>query len=268
MSGPQLQNGPTREEIQQADDALRLAMELIAAGNPEGYLLRARAYAVKHEWREGIHAYSQAMKHALRSEYLPYARDLQIMLDHQMPLPRIKEQMGSGSTTTMRRPIPSDDRLVSQEAPAPRVVRREPPAPQPVIQERTVTRTETRTVSERGSLEEMVETLVLTQQPEPMKRPDLDRAERAFVLGQRLYFTGEYFEAEKAFHDAVRCDHADARHWYFLGLAQFAQGKSADAAFKKGGELEARGLPNSREVGLALEGINGPGRKALQSHRP
>lgn len=95
-----------------------------------------------------------------------------------------------------------------------------------------------------------------------------DRAAELFALGVNAYASGRLPAAEAALDEATRLDGTDARVWYFLGLARFAQGKPADAAFRKGGELETRGLPNSRDVGLALEGVFGPARAALSAHRP
>ena len=95
-----------------------------------------------------------------------------------------------------------------------------------------------------------------------------DRAADLFAAGVTAYIAGRHSAAEAALDEATKLDGTDARVWYFLGLAQFAQGKPADAAFRKGGELEARGLPNGREVGLALEGVYGPARKALSAFRP
>src|SRR5262249_52488677 len=71
----------TAEQRQQAEEALRQGEQLLASGDPEGYFLRARAYALKGEWRKGLEAYAQAMKHALLPEYLQYARDLQYLAD-------------------------------------------------------------------------------------------------------------------------------------------------------------------------------------------
>jgi hypothetical protein len=47
------------------------------------------------------------------------------------------------------------------------------------------------------------------------------------------------------------------------------QGKrEADEAFKKGADLEARGMPNRRLVTSALERVQGPARQVLAAYRP
>jgi tetratricopeptide (TPR) repeat protein len=95
-----------------------------------------------------------------------------------------------------------------------------------------------------------------------------DQARSLFTAGMSAYSSRRFDAAEAAFEQATRVDGTDALMWYFLGLAQFQQGKVPDAAFRKGGELEARGLPNSRVVGDSLEGVYGPARKALSAFRP
>jgi hypothetical protein len=96
------------------------------------------------------------------------------------------------------------------------------------------------------------------------------RATQSYSRGVELYFAGRYADAESAFAAAARDDATDARYWYFLGLSQFVEGKreSADAAFKRGAELEARNQPSARVLNAALERVQGAARQALNAHRP
>ena len=54
------------------------------------------------------------------------------------------------------------------------------------------------------------------------------------------------------------------------GLAQLAQGQTDAAAqsFGAGSALERRNKPNVRDIGDALERIQGPARKELAKYRP
>ncbi len=82
------------------------------------------------------------------------------------------------------------------------------------------------------------------------------------------YFDGRVAEAEASLAKAVEQDPADARYWYFLGLARLAQDKpSAAAAFRRGAEFEARGLPRVNEINAALEKVQGNARQALNGYR-
>ena len=69
---------------------------------------------------------------------------------------------------------------------------------------------------------------------------------------------------------AVAASATDARYWYFLGLSKWSQGRTAeaDADFKKGAEWESRAKPGRRQIGLALERVQGNARQALEDRRP
>ncbi len=83
-----------------------------------------------------------------------------------------------------------------------------------------------------------------------------------------LYFTNRFADAEVLLTRVVNQDPADARYWYFLGLAQLAQGKPGAAeAFQKGAEQEARSLPPARDINVALEKVQGSARQTLNSYR-
>jgi hypothetical protein len=102
------------------------------------------------------------------------------------------------------------------------------------------------------------------------ERAARDRAAKAYADGVQLYRDGRPTEAEAMLMAATRDDPNDARYWYFLGLTRWARGNkaSADAAFKHGAELEARGLPTAGGVGASLEWVQGPARQALAAFRP
>ena len=96
-----------------------------------------------------------------------------------------------------------------------------------------------------------------------------DRAGKAFADGVLLYQGGRLVEAEAMLMAATMNDPNDARYWYFLGLTRWARGSpAADAAFRHGAELEARGLPPAGRVGPMLERVQGPARQALAAYRP
>ena len=95
-----------------------------------------------------------------------------------------------------------------------------------------------------------------------------DRASSSYDAGLGLFFDGRYAEAEALFARATRDDAADARYWYYLGLAQALLNKPSAEALKKGAELEARGQPGHRAMNVALERLPGSYRQWLARHRP
>jgi hypothetical protein len=96
-----------------------------------------------------------------------------------------------------------------------------------------------------------------------------ERASQEFDAGVRLFFDGRYAEAEAMLERATRNDAADARYWYYLGLAQALQRKPAYAeSLKKGADLEARNQPGRRALNDALEPLPGAYRQWLARFRP
>ncbi len=81
----------------------------------------------------------------------------------------------------------------------------------------------------------------------------IEKAGKSYADGLTAFTAGRYADAERLFAAATAGHPADARFWYFLGLAQYQQGRDADAAFRKGAELEARQKPNSKAVSEAFE---------------
>jgi hypothetical protein len=103
-----------------------------------------------------------------------------------------------------------------------------------------------------------------------LERAAQDRARRAYASGLEAWRARQYETAEAWFTQATKDDPADARYWYFAGLAKWAQGKQAEARkdFETGAEWEARSRPGRRQVGEALLLVQGPARAALDTYRP
>lgn len=97
-----------------------------------------------------------------------------------------------------------------------------------------------------------------------------DKATRSYADGLNAYFAGNTAAAETAFAAATATDPADARYWYFLGLARWNLGNrtAAEADFRRGAELESRGLPGRRVIGADLEKVQGTARAAIDAARP
>ena len=92
---------------------------------------------------------------------------------------------------------------------------------------------------------------------------------QAVRAGNTLYLSGRSADAETLFVKATEIDPNDARSWYFLGLARLSGGKrDADTAFRRGADLEARGLTSPELIGTALERVQGPARQVLTAYRP
>ncbi len=107
----------------------------------------------------------------------------------------------------------------------------------------------------------------------PLSEPEqasADLANASYLAGVEAYFAGRNSDAETALTKAVKASATDARYWYFLGLSKWSQGRTteADADFKKGAEWESRAKPGRRQIGLALERIQGNARQALEDRRP
>jgi hypothetical protein len=103
-----------------------------------------------------------------------------------------------------------------------------------------------------------------------VEREVQDKAKRAFATGIEAYQVRQLATAEAWFALAAKDDPADARFWYFLGLAKWGQGKTADAEadFKRGAEWETRAKPGRRAIGEALLKVQGSARAAVDAYRP
>jgi hypothetical protein len=95
-----------------------------------------------------------------------------------------------------------------------------------------------------------------------------ERAAHTYDAGVELFFARRYAEAEAALARATDDNPTDARYWYYLGLARYAQGKPAGEELKKGAELEARNQPARRTVNRDLERLPGAYRQLLSQFRP
>jgi tetratricopeptide (TPR) repeat protein len=104
--------------------------------------------------------------------------------------------------------------------------------------------------------------------PEPLPAED---AGKHFAAGLLLYRLGQYAEAERELAQAAHAQEPDARHYYFLGLAQLGQGgRQADASqsFRRAAQLERQEKPGRAVVNASLERIQGTARQTLNQFRP
>jgi tetratricopeptide (TPR) repeat protein len=87
--------------------------------------------------------------------------------------------------------------------------------------------------------------------------------------GIASFQSGKYALAEQQLNESIKSNPSDARAWYFLGLAQYQQGKTDDAkkAFRTGADYESRNKPNARVVGDALERVQFSLRTVLAEYR-
>lgn len=101
-----------------------------------------------------------------------------------------------------------------------------------------------------------------------IERKALDEAEKAYGLGLEAYYARRMADAETHLKTATLKNPNDARYWYFLGLARWQQGRNseAEADFRRGAALEARGL--AVNIGNELVRVQGPARAALDAVRP
>jgi hypothetical protein len=103
---------------------------------------------------------------------------------------------------------------------------------------------------------------------ETLTRADPVKAERHYSAGVNLFFGRSYAKAEKELLAAVENDSADARYYYFLGLARLAQGKQeAYDDFEQGARLEELNRPYRAAISAALERVQGRLRRVLNEVR-
>jgi tetratricopeptide (TPR) repeat protein len=103
-----------------------------------------------------------------------------------------------------------------------------------------------------------------------LERRSADQATSLLNIGAKAYFEGSYTEAITQLNESTRLNPTDARAWYFLGLSQFASGNrmAAYESYKTGSKHEARSATVSRQVGAALERVQGQERVTLENFRP
>ena len=99
---------------------------------------------------------------------------------------------------------------------------------------------------------------------------DRDLATVELGRGMTAFFLNQTIDARLALDAATARNPNDARAWYFLGLTKWRGGDTygADAAFRKGADLERKGLTARREVNDALVKVQGVERTVLAGYRP
>jgi tetratricopeptide (TPR) repeat protein len=97
----------------------------------------------------------------------------------------------------------------------------------------------------------------------------LAQAGKHLADGITSFHSGNYATAEQHLNDSIKSNPAEARAWYFLGLAQYQQGRVDEAkkAFRTGADFESRNKPNARTVGDALERVQFSLRGILAEYR-
>lgn len=95
-----------------------------------------------------------------------------------------------------------------------------------------------------------------------------EKASRSYATGLTAYRGGKYADAQTAFAAATDINPADARYWYYLGLARTQTGTTgAEDAFKKGAEMEARNKPGTRFIDAALERLSFTDKQRVNKYR-
>jgi hypothetical protein len=120
-------------------------------------------------------------------------------------------------------------------------------------------------------LSEIVDNHPAINLPDSLRIPDPLRAERHFGNGLRLYFNGQYANAEGEFIEAYRNNGQDARYLYFLGLSRLPQRDKTQSAmvnFEMAALLERQNKPSPAAINAALERVQGPLRQRLEGYRP
>jgi tetratricopeptide (TPR) repeat protein len=93
--------------------------------------------------------------------------------------------------------------------------------------------------------------------------------EQLYGKGVHSYFSGDYSKAYERLTSVINAGISDPRAFYFRGLAYMQLGRTPEAEmdFRKGAELESKDINKYYNVGRALERIQGPERKLLESYR-
>jgi hypothetical protein len=106
------------------------------------------------------------------------------------------------------------------------------------------------------------------RRPESQAVANPQSAERHYMIGLRLLYSGQYAAAEKELLTAISQDGEDARYYYFLGLARHYQGKKdALTDYEQAARLEQQGLPPREAIDSALERVQGTARRPIDSAR-
>ncbi|HEY1377201.1 MAG TPA: hypothetical protein VGF55_10430, partial [Gemmataceae bacterium] len=102
---------------------------------------------------------------------------------------------------------------------------------------------------------------------EPVRTPQ--QAAAAAFAGHDALRSNDAAGAEREFGRLAASADANAVHFYFLGLAQYRQGRWADAAesFRRGWALERDSHPSPREVEAAFENLSVNDRHLINQYR-
>lgn len=114
----------------------------------------------------------------------------------------------------------------------------------------------------------LVEGHPLLRQAEGTMERDPIEGEKHYGAGLNHFFAKRYSRAEGEFRAAIRNDNGDARYYYFLGLAQLAQGSpDARETMAQAAKLERAGRPDRIAVARSLERVQGAMRRYLNEVR-
>lgn len=103
----------------------------------------------------------------------------------------------------------------------------------------------------------------------PAEMAASEKAGRSYADGVEAYRRRLYQDAEKLFAAAAAAQPADARYWYYLGLARsYTATTGAEDAFKKGAEMEDRNKPSRKVIDAALEHLSRNDKAQVNKYRP
>ena len=87
--------------------------------------------------------------------------------------------------------------------------------------------------------------------------------------GAKAYFASDYRKAHDALTQVIEAGGKDPRAYYFRGLANARLGRTSNAQldFTKGAEIEGQDFDTFYNVSAALERVQGPDRRALETYR-
>lgn len=87
--------------------------------------------------------------------------------------------------------------------------------------------------------------------------------------GAKAYFASDYRKAHDALTQVIEAGGKDPRAYYFRGLANARLGRTSNAQldFTKGAEIEAQDFDTFYNVSAALERVQGPDRRVLETYR-
>ncbi len=103
----------------------------------------------------------------------------------------------------------------------------------------------------------------------PAEMAASEKAGRNYADGVDAYRRRAFTDAEALFAAATVSQPADARYWYYLGLARTQTGTTgADDAFKKGADMERRNKPSGKDIDAAFAQLSLPEKDRVNKFRP